>query len=194
MRVLIDRGLPVLGLLALLLGSRLVALRFGEGARNAILAGLVGLYVLVALALWLIRRQLRRAIRSLPPEQQLELARGDPIIRDVVAGDMLGGERRDWTWRVNSVLGGIAALFYLPFLYTLATEGAVTPDSPFTGVHLLLMVGGVGIFCLVQRYRVRHYRCPMCHAVPVRVSREPARYYCDRCRSTWNLGGSGFGD
>jgi hypothetical protein len=187
--LVVHRLLPIVAFTFALLAVRLIARYLGSEGDRLMLSALVVLAAAAAVALSLVRTRVRRRFRALDAEGRREALRVTPQLMNVVAGDVYGNERLDYLWALNSVLGGLAALLYLPVLYTIATTGTLSRHSEVTATHLVLMVAGVLTFRAYSRHRLRAYVCPACHAAPECVSSDPVRFHCQTCGTTWLLRG-----
>jgi hypothetical protein len=187
--LVVNRLLPVLAFTFAMLAVRLVARRLGAEGDRLLLSALVVLAAAVAVGLSRVRSRVRRRFRALDAEAQRAALRATPQLINVVAGDVYGNERLDYVWALNSALGGLASLLYLPVLYTIATTGTLSRHSEVTATHVALMLAGMATFRPYSRYRLRTYVCPACHTAPECVSSDPVRFHCKACDTTWLLRG-----
>ena len=100
---------------------------------------MLGLYAVLGLALFIMRRRLRREQPEL--EAQLDTAAGAP-----------------WYWRLLDGVLGVICAFGPPLIVALARRQPLSWESEFTGYHLLAMASGVGVYLLGRAYVIRRFQ------------------------------------
>jgi len=131
---------------------------------------------------WRDERKIRRAVATLPLEEQIEAIRKDAQVRDAAAGDVFGNERADRRWQITRILGPLLGLLYLPGLYLL-----IAGRSANGLIVMGLAVLGIVLWRWWARRYVTRYQCPRCGARIPAVSLRPVRYVCVPCAITWRL-------
>lgn len=130
---------PIIALITLLAAYYTAGVLWGSDAKLYVLIGILGLYAILSLALFIVRRGLRT--------EQPDLA---PIL------DSDSGVR--WYWKIlDGVLGG-SFFFGPPLIVSLVRCQPLSWESEFTGYHLLAMVGGAGVYLLGRAYVVRQWQ------------------------------------
>lgn len=133
------RTAPILAFIALLTVYHTVGAIWGRTAKLYVLVGMLGLYAALGLALFIMRRRLRRE----QPELAVELETD---------------ARVPWYWRLLDGVLGVSFALGPAFLVSLVRRQPLSLEAEFTGCHLLAMAGGVGVFLLSRAYVVRCYQ------------------------------------
>ncbi|MCE9609069.1 MAG: hypothetical protein K8R23_02460 [Chthoniobacter sp.] len=126
-------------MIALLAAYHTAGVLWGKDAKLYVLIGMLALYAVLTLALFVVRRRLRRE----QPELAAELdADADP----------------PWYWRLLDGVLGVSFAFGPPLVVSLVRRQPLTWESEFTGYHLLAMAGGVGVYLLARAYVVSQWQ------------------------------------
>lgn len=139
LRHLVKRTPYILGFIALLAVYHFAGVFWGRGVKLYILVGMLGVYAVVELALFVMRRKLRRKQPDIAP--RLDSDSGIP-----------------WHWRLLDVVLGVSFAFGPPVIVSLVRRLPLSWESEFTGYHLLAMGGGVGVYLVGRAYAVKRWR------------------------------------
>ena len=130
---------PILALIALLAAYHTAGVLWGRDAKLYVLIGMLGLYAVLGLVLFIMRRRLRR--------EQPELA-----------AELDADGSAPWYWRVLDGVLGVCFAFGPPLIVSLARRQSLSWESEFTGYHVLALVSGVGVYLLGRAYVIRRYQ------------------------------------
>lgn len=133
------RIIPILALIALLAAYHSAGVLWGRDAKLYVVIGMLSLYALLTLALFVVRRRLRRDQPELAEE--LDADAGAP-----------------WYWRLLDGVLGVSFALVPPLIVSLARRQPLSWEGEFTGYHLLAMAGGVGVYLLGRAYVIRRYQ------------------------------------
>jgi len=145
---------PVLAIVALLAVYHTAGVLWGRDAKLYFLIGMLVLYALVGLAVFIMRRRLQSDVQGMDEVSREELLREHPEVEEELAPSA----GVPWPWRVLDVVLGIVFAFGPPLVVSLARQQPLTWESEFTGYHVLAMAGGVGAYCLGRAYVIRQWR------------------------------------
>lgn len=135
----VKRIAPILALIALFAAYHVAGVLCGRDAKLHLLIGILGLYALLCLALFIIRRRLRR--------EQPELA-----------AELDADARARWYWRLLDGVLGVSFALGPPLIVSLVRRQSLSWESEFTGYHVLALAGGVGVYLLGRAYVVKRWR------------------------------------
>ena len=130
---------PILALVALLAAYHTAGVLWGRDAKLYAMIGMLVLYAVLTLALFVMRRRLRRD----QPD---------------VSAALDSNSGSSWYWRLWDVGFGVAFAFGPPLIVSLVRRQALSWESEFTGYHLLAMAGGVVVYLLGRAYVVSHWQ------------------------------------
>ena len=130
---------PILALIALLAAYHTAGVLWGRDAKLYVLIGMLVLYAVLTLALFVVRRRLRR--------EQPELA-----------AELDADASAPWYWRLLDGVLGVSFAFGPPLIVSLVRRQPLSWEGEFTGYHLLAMAGGVGVYLLGRACVVRRWQ------------------------------------
>lgn len=129
----------ILALVALLAAYHSAGVLWGRDAKLYVLIGMLALYAVLTLALFLVRRRLRK--------EQPDLA---------AALDSDSGP--PWYCKLLDGALGVSFAFAPPLIVSLVRREHLSWEGEFTGYHLLAIAGGVGVYLLGRAYVIRRYQ------------------------------------
>ena len=106
---------------------------WGKDAKLWIVMGMVVLYSVVSVALFVMRRH---------------ACGGQPKMTVNVA----------WPWKLLDVVAGLSFAFLPPLMISLARRETFDWESNFSGLHLLAMTGGVGVYLLARTLIIKRWK------------------------------------
>jgi hypothetical protein len=133
------RFAPFFAIIALLAAYHAAGVLWGRDGNLYVLIGILGLYAVVTLAVFIIRRRLRRE---------------HPDLAETLNSD----SDALWYWRVLDVAMGVSFAFGPPLIVSVIRRQPLSLESEFTGYHLLAMASGGGVYLLGRAYVVRQWQ------------------------------------
>ena len=132
----------ILALVALLAAYHTAGVLWGRDAKLYVLIGMLALYAVLTLVLFIMRRRLR-------------------IEQPGVAAELVADGGAPWYWRLLDGVFGVIFAFGPLLIVSLVRRQPLSWGSEFTGYHLLAMAGGVGVYllgraCVVRQWQRRH--------------------------------------
>lgn len=103
------------------------------------LIGMLGIYAVLGLTLFIMRRRLWRDLPEL-------------------AAELDANASAPWYWRLLDGVLGVSFAFGSPLIVSLVRRQPLSWESEFTGYHLLAMAGGVGAYLLGRAYVNRRFQ------------------------------------
>lgn len=128
---------PILALIALFAAYHTAGVLWGRDAKLYVLIGMLALYGVLTVALFIMRRRLRR---------------------EDMAAEWDGDTSAPWYWRLLDGVLGVSFAFGPPLIVSLMRRQPLSWESEFTGYHLLAMAGGVGVYLVGRAYVVRQWQ------------------------------------
>ena len=129
----------VLALIALLATYQAIGVLWGRDVKLYVISGILGLYAVLSIALFIMRRRLRREHPELAAEMDADA--GAP-----------------WYWRILDGVLGVSFAFGPPVIVSLTRRQSLSWESEFTGYHVLALAAGVGVYLLGRAYAIRRYQ------------------------------------
>lgn len=130
---------PIVILVAILAAYHTAGIFWGISAKLFFLIGMLALWAVLTLALFIMRRRLLK--------EQPELA----VVLDSDSGP-------PWQWKLLDGVLGINFAIGPPIIVSLVRKEPLAGDGEFTGYHLLAMAGGVGVYLISRAYVVRKWQ------------------------------------
>lgn len=136
---LVKRIALIVAFVALLAVHHAAGVLWGRDAKLYVLIAMLGLCAVLTLALFIMRRPLRRV----QPDRAatLDSAFGAP-----------------WYWKLLDGVLGLSFTFGPPLALSLVRRQPLSWESEFTGYHVLAMAGGVSVYLLARAYVVRRWQ------------------------------------
>ena len=128
----------VLALIALLAAYHAIGVLWGRDVKLYVVSGMLGLYAVLSIALFIMRRRLRRE----HPE---------------LAAEMDADASAPWYWRLSDGVLGVSFAFGPPLIVSLMRGQSLSWESEFTGYHVLSLAVGVGVYLLGRAYLIKRY-------------------------------------
>jgi hypothetical protein len=136
---LMKRIAPILALIALLVVYHAAGVLWGRDAKLYVLVGMLGLYAVLTVALFMVRRRLRRDQPDLA--EALDSDSGAP-----------------WYWKLLDGALAVCFAFGPPMIVSLVRRQPLSWESEVTGYDVLALAGGVGVYLLGRAYVVRKWQ------------------------------------
>jgi hypothetical protein len=132
----------LLAFVALIALYQVVGTKWGRSAKLYFLVGMLALYVIAALVLFVMRRRLCG--------EHAQSAEG-PVSSSAIP----------WYWRIFDTMIGVSFVIGPPVGVTLVRQQPLSWDGEFTGYHLLAMAGGAAAYflgrtCVIRKWQQRH--------------------------------------
>lgn len=134
-----NRIAPVLALIALLAAYHAIGVVWGRDVMLCMISGILGLYAVLSIALFITRRRLRKEHPELAAEMDTDAS-------------------APWYWRFLDGVVGVIFAFGPPLIVSLMSGQSLSWESEFTGYHLLALAVGVGVYLLGRAYVIRRYK------------------------------------
>ena len=144
----------ILALVALLAVYHTAGVLWGRNAKVYFLIGMLALYGVAGVVLFVMRRRLRAGVHRMDDASRADFLREHP---DVAEG-LAPSARVPWLLRVLDTVLGITFAFGPPVTVSLARRHPLTWESEVTGSHLAAMAGGVGVYLAGRAFVIRQWQ------------------------------------
>jgi hypothetical protein len=144
----------ILALGALLAVYHTAGVLWGRDAKVYILIGMLALYGVAGVTLFIMRRRLRAGVHRMDAASRADLLREHPE----VAEELAPSATVPWLWRVLDTVLGITFAFGPPVIVSLVRKQPLTWESECTGYHLAAMAGGIGVYLLGRAFVIRQWQ------------------------------------
>lgn len=144
----------ILALVALLAVYHTAGVLWGRDAKVYMLVGMLALYGVAGVTLFIMRRRLRAGVHRMEDASRADLLREHPE----VAEELAPSATVPWLWRVLDTVLGIAFAFGPPVIASLARKQPLIWESEFTVYHLAAMAGGIGVYLLGRAFVIRQWQ------------------------------------